>query len=84
MKKAFKIISVILVVCIVVSGVVVGVLKKDEINYFYSAMHNASVALSDGSWKTQAKPIIQVVLMLTALLLRANTAASNLKLQRML
>ena len=83
MKKAFKIISVILVVCIVVSGVVVGVLKKDEINYFYSAMHNASVALSEAG-KTQAKPIIQAVLMLTALLLRANTAASNLKLQRML
>lgn len=55
MKKAFKIISVILVVCIVVSGVVVGVLKKDEINYFYSAMHNASVALSDGSWKDAGK-----------------------------
>ena len=55
MKKAFKIISIILVVCIVVSGVVFGVLKKEEINYFYSAMHNASVALSDGSWKDAGK-----------------------------
>lgn len=55
MKKAFKIISIILVVCIVVSGVVVGVLKKDEINYFYSAMNNACVALNDGSWKNAGK-----------------------------
>lgn len=55
MKKAFKIISIILVVCIVAGGVTFGVLKKDEINYFYSAMHNASVALSDGSWKNAGK-----------------------------
>lgn len=55
MKKAYKIISIILVVCIVVGGVVFGVLKKEEINYFYSAMHNASVALSDGSWKNAGK-----------------------------
>lgn len=55
MKKAYKIISIILVVCIVAGGTAFGVLKKEEINYFYSAMHNASVALSDGSWKDAGK-----------------------------
>lgn len=51
MKKAFKVIAVILAVCIIISGVVVGVLKKEEINYFFSAMNNAVVAINDGSWK---------------------------------
>lgn len=51
MKKAFKVIAVILAVCILISGVVVGVLKKEEINYFFSAMNNAVVAINDGSWK---------------------------------
>lgn len=51
MKKAFKVIAVILAVCIIISGVAVGVLKKEEINYFFSAMNNAVVAINDGSWK---------------------------------
>lgn len=55
MKKAIKIIAVILAVCIVISGVVVGVLKKEEINYFFSAMNNAVVAIQDGSWKDAGK-----------------------------
>lgn len=51
MKKALKIIAVILAVCIVASGIAVGVIKKEECNYFFSAMHNAQVAISDGTWK---------------------------------
>lgn len=55
MKKVYKIISIVLVVCIVVGGITFGALKKDEINYFYSAMNNASIALKDGSWKNAGK-----------------------------
>lgn len=51
MKKALKAIAVILAVCILISGVIVGVLKKEEINYFFSAMNTAVVAINDGSWK---------------------------------
>lgn len=51
MKKAFKIIAVILAVAIIVSGVVIGITKKEECNYFFSAMHNAQVKISDGTWK---------------------------------
>ena len=51
MKKAFKIIAVILAVAIVISGVVIGITKKEECNYFFSAMHNAQVKISDGTWK---------------------------------
>lgn len=56
MKKALKIIAVILAVCIVVSGIVIGITKKEECNYFFSAMHNAQVAISDGSWKEDVNP----------------------------
>ena len=55
MKKVYRIISIVLVVCIVVGGITFGALKKDEINYFYSAMNNASIALKDGSWKNAGK-----------------------------
>lgn len=50
MKKALKIISVILAVCIVASGIYIGVAKADECNYFFSSMHNAVASINDGSW----------------------------------
>lgn len=56
MKKAVKIIAVLLAVAIVVSGVLVGIFKKEEINYFFSSMNNAVVAIQDGSWKEQVNP----------------------------
>lgn len=51
MKKAGKIIAIVLAVCIVISGVIFGFVKKEEMNYFFSAMSNAKAAINDGSWK---------------------------------
>jgi hypothetical protein len=51
MKKALKIISVILAVCIIVGGVFIGVTKSEECNYFFSSMHNTVAAINSGSWK---------------------------------
>jgi hypothetical protein len=51
MKKAFKIIAVILAVCIIAGGVFIGVTKSDECNYFFSSMHNAVASINDGTWK---------------------------------
>lgn len=56
MKKAVKIIAVLLAVAIVVSGVFVGIFKKEEINFFFSSMNNAVVAIQDGSWKEKVNP----------------------------
>lgn len=56
MKKAVKIIAVLLAAAIVVSGVFVGIFKKDEINYFFSSMNNAVAAIQNGSWKEQINP----------------------------
>lgn len=53
MKKALKIIAIILAVVIVISGIVIGVTKKEECNYFFSAMHNAQVKIKDGTWKDE-------------------------------
>ncbi|MDE6124544.1 MAG: hypothetical protein K2G22_04855 [Eubacterium sp.] len=53
MKKAIKIISIILAVCIVASGVVFGFLKSEEINFFFSKMHAVQVSISDGTWKEE-------------------------------
>jgi hypothetical protein len=50
MKKAIKIIAVVLAVCLVASGIYVGVAKADECNYFFSSMHNAVASINDGSW----------------------------------
>ena len=55
MKKAIKIISIILAVCLVVSGAIFGFMKSEEINFFFSKMHAVQVSISDGTWKEELK-----------------------------
>ncbi len=55
MKKAIKIISIILAVCIVIGGAVFGFVKSEEINFFFSKMHAVQVSISDGTWKDEMK-----------------------------
>lgn len=55
MRKAIKIISVILAVCIVIGAAAFGFVKSEEINFFFSKMHAVQVSISDGTWKDELK-----------------------------
>lgn len=61
MKKAIKIVSILLAVCLVISGAVFGFIKSEEINFFFSKMHAVQVSISDGTWKDEMKkPTVSV------------------------
>lgn len=47
----FRVIAVLLALFIVISGLLIGFLKKEECNYFFSSVSNIFTALNDGSWK---------------------------------
>ena len=55
MRKAINIIALVLVIAVVVSGIVIGITKKDEYNYVFTAMNNAISAIKDGTW-TEVEP----------------------------
>ena len=51
MRKALSIISLVLVIALVITGVVIGITKREEYNYVFTAMNNAISAIKDGTWK---------------------------------
>ena len=55
MRKAINIIALVLVIAVVVSGIVIGITKRDEYNYVFTAMNNAISAIKDGTW-TKVEP----------------------------
>ena len=55
MRKALSIISLVLVIAIVITGLVIGFTKKAEYNYVLTAMSNAVSAIKDGTW-TEVEP----------------------------
>lgn len=55
MRKALSIISLVLVIALVITGVVIGITKREEYNYVFSVMHKAIVAIQDGTW-TEVEP----------------------------
>ena len=55
MRKAINIISLVLVIAIVLTGLVIGFTKKAEYNYVLTAMGNAISAIKDGTW-TEVEP----------------------------
>ena len=55
MRKALSIISLVLVIALVITGVVIGITKREEYNYVFTAMNNAIQAIKDGTW-TEVEP----------------------------
>ena len=55
MRKALSIISLVLVIALVITGVVIGITKREEYNYVFTAMNNAISAIKDGTW-TEVSP----------------------------
>lgn len=53
MKKAIKIISIILAVCIVIGAVAFGFIKSEEINFYFSKMNAVVTSINDGTWKDE-------------------------------
>lgn len=50
-RKIISLISLVLVVAVLVTGVVIGFTKRDEYNYVFTAAANAVDAIKDGTWK---------------------------------
>ena len=58
MKKAIKIISIILAVCIVISAAVFGFVKSEEINFFFSKMHAFQSVTEHGKRKWNSRQFL--------------------------
>ena len=54
MRKVLSIISLVLVIAICITGIVIGITKREEYNYVFTAMNKAIVAIKDGTWKDVA------------------------------
>ena len=54
MRKVLSIISLVLVIALVITGIVIGITKREEYNYVFTAMNKAIVAIKDGTWKEVA------------------------------